>query len=276
MKAKLITLLFLLVVSLSFYGQEPAQKEEQIVQPKADSITTKRNEPLKVFLVDGNGKMVEETTSWKDWVGIIISIITLIVSFTSLVQVGLTKAALHQNVKNRNLNYLSELDRFLIEKPILWQFYDTYYHQAMSNGEEIVDENELRGFIYYKLNHFEITLLEKNMGDMTRMGWDNYMIYCMNHSSKFREEVESILLDKGYKGLFDHRFILKLAELYKEASHKNSDFNTRLEQDFKIVKKEREKISGFIPASIINPTYKIKLNSIEKIINYYREKSDCD
>lgn len=175
----------------------------------------------------------------------LISILTLIISIIALLQIYYSKIALRQDVKNRNLNSLSEVDRFFIEKPELWQFYDSYKTSA-----EKVDNDKLRGLIYFKINSFEITLLEKNMSRSTQIAWENYLIYCLQHSTVFREEVETIILDYGYKGLFGYNFLFKLSSLYKEAFGNKSEYKTKLEND-----------AGFINALI---TYKSKQTNVNK------------
>lgn len=164
----------------------------------------------------------------------ILGLASLLISSIALAQLIYARMAIHQDVKNRNLSYLSELDRMLIEDPKLWQFYDEDAKDVKpaKNGDDpVICEGKLKAFIYYKLNHFEITLTEENMSPHTAEAWNSYMIYCLQSSSRFTKEVESILLEKGYKGLFGPLFVLKLAIVYKEAFKQDSRHNTESKKD---------------------------------------------
>lgn len=210
-------------------------------------------------------KIEDDGFSNKDILGYSLTGVALIISGFALYQLLLTKETLMQTVDTRNLGYLSELDKILIEKPELWQFYD-----AFVNPIKKINEGELRGFIYYKLNHFEITLNEINLREATRRGWQNYMIYCLQNSSAFREEVESILLDKGFKGIFGVNFIINLAELYRDASDENNEHN-RMMADWENFSKNIRQQLHRKPISENRPDFAIKPQQINNILNFYRK-----
>lgn len=215
-------------------------------------------------------KIVDDGIGTKDWVGFGLTFAAIVVSAFALYQLSLAKKALVQSVDNRNLEYLSEIDRMLIEKPELWRFYDAYQHKGKK-----VSKGALRGFIYFKLNHFEITLNEEHLRDTTRRSWQNYMIYCLQHSTPFRKEAESILLDKGYKGIFGLRFITNLAELYKAASDENSPqnqkFNAR-DAFSATVRQQLNRISPTTPA----PEFLISQTQIDALIDFYKKEKEND
>ncbi|HLP64747.1 hypothetical protein [Flavobacterium sp.] len=243
--------------------------------PTAKATNTPKNEIIQVKIIEENSEKVELLgvhLSVKDVIDVIISILTLLMSLFVIYQIVLTKKALTQNVTNRNLSYLTELDRFLITNTNLWQFYDVYYDDAIIK----INDNELRGLIYYKLNHFEITLNETNLKKNNRRSWSNYMIYCLQHSRKFREEVESILLEKGYKGLFGKRFILKLALIYKEAINEKSDYNTNSNTDNDFLQTIRDQIKNPSDHYTICPIYAINEALIDKIIKHYTKKQSIN
>ncbi len=211
-------------------------------------------------------KIIDEGISTTETVNVLISILALGISALALRQIKLAKKAIKQDIDSRNLSYLSDLDRFLIEKPELWRFYNAYDDKA--KGSEINTE-QLRGFIYFKLNHFEITFKDNNVSEDIKKSWIRYMMYCMTHSSYFTEEIETILLDDGYKGLFGKRFMIKLTEIYKEAFDENSAYNKYLNDSRKGLEVIREKVN-FTKTSSRTATSKIPIPQIDELITFYK------
>ena len=96
------------------------------------------------------------------------------------------------------------------------------------------------------------------------------MIYCFTHSSLFTKEVESILLDDGYKGLFGKSFLIKLAETYKEAFDPNSNYNKNKDEDSKALKLIRNRIGHSFTESR-KAVGKIPIDEVNELIEFYKK-----
>lgn len=142
--------------------------------------------------------------NWFNLITIAFAIITL----------AYTSTTLRNTVKARNLGFLSEIDKMMVEKPGLWRFYD-HYNPKSPNFRENVADGELLAFTYFKLNHFEIILLDKSMSRYTAKAWLKFMGYCLTHSNPMKEEVTKIIsCREDYRGLFGKRFERKLYKLF--------------------------------------------------------------
>lgn len=228
------------------------------------------NETKPSEVANYNVKIVDDGFNTASLVNVILSIMTLGISIIALRQIKLAKKAIKQDIDSRNLGYLSDLDRFLIEKPELWQFYNAYDDIAKKHPIKTYDANteQLRGFIYFKLNHFEITFKDDNVSDDIKKSWMRYMIYCMKHSDCFTREIENILLDDGYKGLFGKRFMIKLSEIYKEAFDPNSDYNKYLKTSSEGLEDIRNVINYTKTPSRVT-TNEIPITQIDELIVFY-------
>lgn len=152
----------------------------------------------------------KETFLEKNW----FNIITIAFAIVTLIY---TSRSLRMMVKARNLTFLGEIDKMMVEKPSLWRFYDSYNIKKNQDFKAADFDGELLAFTYFKLNHFEIILLDKNMSPRTAKAWHKFMGYCLTHSSVLKEEVVKIIsCQEDYRGIFGKRFEVKLFKIYSK------------------------------------------------------------
>jgi|GEM_PF-2522361 len=94
-------------------------------------------EPLKIETKKSNESIT-------DWLIVISSLIGLLISGFGFYYVVQT---FRKDIQSRNLNYLAELDKILIEHPELWSFYDEFQQShelnvEFENGEIQVSKEE--------------------------------------------------------------------------------------------------------------------------------------
>lgn len=183
-------------------------------------------------------KIIDEGISGEKILNTVLSAITLIISAIALKQVTLAKRALKQgkkaieqssdalkqNISERNLHFLSEMDRMMVENLNLWAFYKSHrkkiFDSLPNKQERMRLKFQIRAFIYYKLNNFEIALLETNHyhDAYTLKAWKEYFRYCLKRSPDFEKIVWRIVSMKaGYRGIFKENFEAELYALYQSA-----------------------------------------------------------
>lgn len=229
-----------------------------------------------------------------DWANLAVTALGLLVSTLGFYYVIIT---FRKDIEMRNLNYVAELDKLLIEYPELWEFFDEHrqnpkariefiknncdlyaYNDTieLSGGQNtIIDklqgnifvrindipvsipykvetndrlllhiegdarishissealirfksdsaraaDHRLRGLVYYKLNHYESFIQQKNSME----GWNGYMKYNLKHSTLFRESLEKILRSRygRNKGLYTLDTYEIFRKIYNEHAKEN-------------------------------------------------------
>jgi len=162
------------------------------------------------FLVNKN-----EGLGLKDLAALLISVLALLLSFI----------VLNKQNWNKNLDFISEIDKQFITDPTLWAIYDleaSNYPLSKSSLTEETDaerKGKLRAFCYYKLNNFESVFLSTYKWSKTRKAWEAYMVHLIVESSLFKDVIEEASDNYIYNINYRKRLIkfIELAESLKKS-----------------------------------------------------------
>jgi hypothetical protein len=162
--------------------------ELKIIQLKIDSsLSHKLNEgqQLKgVYLID-------KKNNDDNLFNIFSSLIGLLGLATAIGSIIFTYRSFQKEKSNRQIEFLSEIDKMLIDNPYLWTLYDTRKAQfTLSNNAKITQQEldgQLDAFCYYHLNNFELVFLYPSANKETRKTWKDYMVHLIVSSTEFRQ-----------------------------------------------------------------------------------------
>lgn len=121
--------------------------------------------------------------------------ISLIVAFAGTVIGGFGIALTFHSVKkersNRQIDFLSEVDKLLMQDPYLWAIYDIHQEKFKISVSSQMTQDELDGkldaFCYFHLNNFELVFLYPSQVKASRKTWTDFMVHLMVSSTKFKE-----------------------------------------------------------------------------------------
>ena len=111
----------------------------------------------------------------------------------SVLAVSLSLLVVIKEKWNKNLDFISEIDKQFIANPTLWSVYDSesenYPVPKQHPGVETAEERagKLKALCYYKLNNFESVLLSTFPWSNTRKAWEAYMVHLIIESGLFKE-----------------------------------------------------------------------------------------
>jgi hypothetical protein len=139
---------------------------------------------------------------------------------------------LRKERNNKQLEFLAELDKMIMNDPVLWAIYDKHiatFIKAENSAitPELLD-GKLKAFCYFHLNNFELVFLYPPLWFNSLRTWEDYLVHFIVSSTLFR-----LIVDKQCEGyVYNPRFIkwLKkvraLSEIVQPAfdTYKNSGF----------------------------------------------------
>lgn len=139
----------------------------------------------------------------KDLAALLISLLALMISYF----------VLRKENWNKNLDFISEIDKQFISDPTLWAVYDLekdkypLVKQISKQESEEERTGKLKAFCYYKLNNFDSVFLSTNRWSNNRKAWEAYMVHLIVESSLFKEIVTDA--SENYIYNIDYRKKLK-------------------------------------------------------------------
>ncbi len=111
----------------------------------------------------------------------------------AVIAVSLSLLVIIKEKWNKNLDFISEIDKQFISNPVLWSIYDIernkYPLSRKKRSTESPEERagKLKAFCYYKLNNFESVLLSTFPWSNTRKTWEAYIVHLIVECSLFNE-----------------------------------------------------------------------------------------
>lgn len=153
------------------------------------------------------------------------SIVGILGFLIGMFAIVLTKKSWHKEISNKNNDFLSDINKLLIEKPYLWAIYDNKRDDFPVTNKTKPTINELNGqieaFCYLHLNNFELIFQYPSKNKEVNESWNNYMVDLIANSTKFRD----IIIKETNGKMYDVSYIRKMKELLNDAKIKTKDSN---------------------------------------------------
>lgn len=105
----------------------------------------------------------------------------------------LSYRAFRRDKRNKNLDFLAEVDKQLIATPYLWAIYDIHRDKFQPNDSITPEalEMKLTAFCYFHLNNFEPVFRDLFVFNKQHyVVWRNYMVHLIATSTLFRDIME--------------------------------------------------------------------------------------
>ncbi len=155
-------------------------------------LSNKKDEVNKVFLLQEKGNEFD-----------ISSILGILGFLISIYGIWYTKRSFHKEKANKHFEFLSDIDKLLIDNPSLWEIYDKdigFYNTLGANPQKQGWlDGQLDAFCYLHLNNFEFVFLYPPSKDSLKKTWRDYMIHLIVSSTRFRE----ILIKESVGYIYD-------------------------------------------------------------------------
>jgi hypothetical protein len=190
----------LLFCTLCTYGQKAVKKKSQmdevtmsrlkLIQLKIDSSLTHKIDSIhsltSVFLLD-------KENSDDNLFNVVTAVIALLSLLTSVGGIIYTYRSFQKEKSNKQIDFLSEIDKMLINNPYLWTLYDTRKSNFTITGCNNLEvgqqelDGQLEALCYFHLNNFELVFSYPSANMETRRTWSDYMVHLIVSSTRFRE-----------------------------------------------------------------------------------------
>ena len=247
-------LLALAIIPSISYSQNPAPKHNISSKEKQDTNRSKtRSISISAIANKTSSEPVPQKKEEKgdlsaiDVLNLVVASLALI---TSCVAIFYTHRQFERDSGIRSLEFVSEIDKMLMENPYLWQIYDENKERFPVNDPvQLLElEGKIEAFCYYCINNFELVILRNKEDGLQLYAWKSYMIHTIVHSSIFKKLVNDSCTDFFYstdyqKVLKELVDISKLVEIYFEKyCKKEIDKYEYNELAKKTIKAELEKL----------------------------------